>query len=99
MEIKSANSLDRLRAKQILVVQKEEMILLLLMLKKTLLTSLLLGLAYPLIKLLNLNQKSSCTWRTHLHQRIIGQEDAVKAVSRAIRRARVGLKNPNRPHC
>ena len=32
-----------------------------------------------------------------LHQRIIGQEDAVKAVSRAIRRARVGLKNPNRP--
>jgi ATP-dependent Clp protease ATP-binding subunit ClpC len=32
-----------------------------------------------------------------LHNRIIGQEDAVKAVSRAIRRARVGLKNPNRP--
>ncbi|BAZ45138.1 ATP-dependent Clp protease ATPase subunit [Chondrocystis sp. NIES-4102] len=32
-----------------------------------------------------------------LHQRIIGQEDAVKAISRAIRRARVGLKNPNRP--
>nr|YP_010338631.1 Clp protease ATP binding subunit [Glaucosphaera vacuolata]UNJ18581.1 Clp protease ATP binding subunit [Glaucosphaera vacuolata] len=32
-----------------------------------------------------------------LHGRIIGQEEAVKAVSRAIRRARVGLKNPNRP--
>ncbi len=32
-----------------------------------------------------------------LHQRIIGQEDAVKSISRAIRRARVGLKNPNRP--
>jgi ATP-dependent Clp protease ATP-binding subunit ClpC len=32
-----------------------------------------------------------------LHQRLIGQEDAVKAVSRALRRARVGLKNPNRP--
>ncbi len=32
-----------------------------------------------------------------LHQRLIGQEDAVRAVSRAIRRARVGLKNPNRP--
>ena len=32
-----------------------------------------------------------------LHQRMIGQDDAVKAVSRAIRRARVGLKNPNRP--
>ena len=32
-----------------------------------------------------------------LHTRLIGQEEAVKAVSRAIRRARVGLKNPNRP--
>jgi ATP-dependent Clp protease ATP-binding subunit ClpC len=32
-----------------------------------------------------------------LHQRLIGQEQAVSAVSRAIRRARVGLKNPNRP--
>lgn len=32
-----------------------------------------------------------------LHQRLIGQEDAVRSVSRAIRRARVGLKNPNRP--
>ncbi|MGK7912712.1 MAG: ATP-dependent Clp protease ATP-binding subunit [Synechococcus sp.] len=32
-----------------------------------------------------------------LHERLIGQEDAVKAVSRAIRRARVGLGNPNRP--
>ncbi|NEP18284.1 MAG: ATP-dependent Clp protease ATP-binding subunit [Leptolyngbya sp. SIO4C1] len=32
-----------------------------------------------------------------LHQRVIGQDEAVKAISRAIRRARVGLKNPNRP--
>jgi ATP-dependent Clp protease ATP-binding subunit ClpC len=32
-----------------------------------------------------------------LHQRIIGQDEAVTAVSKAIRRARVGLKNPNRP--
>ena len=32
-----------------------------------------------------------------LHERIIGQEDAVTAVSKAIRRARVGLRNPNRP--
>ena len=32
-----------------------------------------------------------------LHQRLIGQDDAVKAVARALRRARVGLKNPNRP--
>ncbi|KAH9329286.1 hypothetical protein KI387_001394 [Taxus chinensis] len=32
-----------------------------------------------------------------LHQRVIGQDEAVRAISRAIRRARVGLKNPNRP--
>jgi ATP-dependent Clp protease ATP-binding subunit ClpC len=32
-----------------------------------------------------------------LHSRVIGQEEAVTAISRAIRRARVGLKNPNRP--
>lgn len=32
-----------------------------------------------------------------LHKRVIGQEEAVVAISRAIRRARVGLKNPNRP--
>ena len=32
-----------------------------------------------------------------LHNRVIGQEDAVKAVSRAVRRARAGLKDPNRP--
>lgn len=33
----------------------------------------------------------------HLHQRIIGQEEAVLAVSRAVKTARVGLKDPNRP--
>ena len=32
-----------------------------------------------------------------LHQRLIGQEEAVEAVSRAIRRARAGLKDPKRP--
>ncbi len=32
-----------------------------------------------------------------LHRRIIGQEEAITAVSRAIRRARSGLKDPNRP--
>lgn len=32
-----------------------------------------------------------------LHQRLIGQEEAVTAVSKAIRRARVGLKSPDRP--
>ncbi|XXG52703.1 hypothetical protein AAC387_Pa03g0960 [Persea americana] len=32
-----------------------------------------------------------------LHKRVIGQHEAVKAISCAIRRARVGLRNPNRP--
>ncbi len=32
-----------------------------------------------------------------LHDRVIGQNDAVVAISKAIRRARVGLKSPNRP--
>ena len=33
----------------------------------------------------------------NLHQRVIGQEEAVEAVSKAIRRGRVGLKDPKRP--
>ncbi|MBQ2473376.1 MAG: ATP-dependent Clp protease ATP-binding subunit [Lachnospira sp.] len=32
-----------------------------------------------------------------LHNRVIGQDEAVKAISKAIRRGRVGLKDPNRP--
>ena len=32
-----------------------------------------------------------------LHKRVIGQEDAVTSIARAIRRARVGLQDPNRP--
>ena len=34
---------------------------------------------------------------SELHKRVIGQEDAVKAVAKAIRRGRVGLQDPNRP--
>jgi ATP-dependent Clp protease ATP-binding subunit ClpC len=34
---------------------------------------------------------------TSLHERVVGQEEAVSAVSRAIRRTRAGLKHPNRP--
>ena len=32
-----------------------------------------------------------------LHQRVVGQDEAVKAVSDAIRRSRAGLADPNRP--
>ena len=33
----------------------------------------------------------------HLHERVIGQDDAVTAVANAIRRSRAGLSDPNRP--
>lgn len=32
-----------------------------------------------------------------LHKRVVGQEEAVKAIAKAVRRARVGLKDPNKP--
>ena len=34
---------------------------------------------------------------THLHERIVGQDEAIKTISRAVRRARAGLKDPKRP--
>ena len=51
----------------------------------------------PVNKLTETESEKLLHMEDTLHQRLIGQEDAVKAVSRAIRRARVGLKNPNRP--
>jgi ATP-dependent Clp protease ATP-binding subunit ClpB len=33
----------------------------------------------------------------HLHLRVVGQDEAIKAVSNAVRRARAGLQDPNRP--
>jgi ATP-dependent Clp protease ATP-binding subunit ClpC len=51
----------------------------------------------PVNKVSEAESESLLYLEARLHERIIGQEEAVKAVSRAIRRARVGLKNPNRP--
>jgi ATP-dependent Clp protease ATP-binding subunit ClpC len=51
----------------------------------------------PVNKLTETESEKLLHMEDTLHQRLIGQDDAVKAVSRAIRRARVGLKNPNRP--
>ena len=51
----------------------------------------------PVSKLTESESEKLLHMEDTLHQRLIGQEDAVRAVSRAIRRARVGLKNPNRP--
>ena len=41
-------------------------------------------------------EKSFCVWGT-LHQRVVGQEEAVEAVTEAVIRARAGLKDYNRP--
>lgn len=51
----------------------------------------------PLLKLTEGESEKLLHMSDVLHQRVIGQDDAVEAVCRAIRRARVGLKNPNRP--
>ena len=51
----------------------------------------------PVTKLTKSESEKLLHMEDTLHGRIIGQEEAVVAVSRAIRRARVGLKNPSRP--
>jgi ATP-dependent Clp protease ATP-binding subunit ClpC len=51
----------------------------------------------PVNKLTKSESEKLLKMEETLHSRIIGQNEAVVAVSRAIRRARVGLKNPNRP--
>jgi ATP-dependent Clp protease ATP-binding subunit ClpC len=51
----------------------------------------------PVAKLTESESEKLLHMEETLHQRIVGQDEAVRAISRAIRRARVGLKNPNRP--
>lgn len=51
----------------------------------------------PVFKLTEEESDRLLHMEEELHKRIIGQEDAVKAVSRAIRRTRAGLKDPKRP--
>jgi ATP-dependent Clp protease ATP-binding subunit ClpC len=51
----------------------------------------------PVSKLTESESEKLLHMEDTLHTRLIGQDEAVKAVSRAIRRARVGLKNPDRP--
>ncbi|MEM8779521.1 MAG: ATP-dependent Clp protease ATP-binding subunit, partial [Cyanobacteria bacterium P01_G01_bin.49] len=48
-------------------------------------------------KLTETESESLIHLEDNLHERIIGQNEGVSAVSRAIRRARIGLKNPKRP--
>ncbi len=51
----------------------------------------------PVVKLTEEESERLLKMEEILHKRVIGQEEAVQAVSRAIRRARVGLKDPKRP--
>ena len=51
----------------------------------------------PIYKLEESESEKLLKMEDILHSRIIGQDDAIRAVSRAIRRSRAGLKNKNRP--
>ncbi|MBE7325517.1 ATP-dependent Clp protease ATP-binding subunit [Nocardioides sp. Y6] len=51
----------------------------------------------PIVKLSEEESTRLLKMEDELHKRVIGQEDAVKAISRAIRRTRAGLKDPKRP--
>jgi len=51
----------------------------------------------PVYKLTEEETQKLLHMEDELHKRVIGQEDAIKAVSQAIRRTRAGLKDPKRP--
>lgn len=51
----------------------------------------------PVSKLLEGEMQKLVNLEAHLHQRVIGQDEAVVAVSNAIRRSRAGLSDPNKP--
>lgn len=51
----------------------------------------------PVSKLTEKESKKLERLESELHKRVVGQEEAVTAVSRAIKRSRVGLKDPKRP--
>ncbi|MFB3083167.1 MAG: ATP-dependent chaperone ClpB [Gammaproteobacteria bacterium] len=52
----------------------------------------------PVSRMLEGEREKLMRMQEALHQRVIGQEEAVKAVSDAIRRSRAGLSDPNRPN-
>ncbi|TWH56338.1 ATP-dependent Clp protease ATP-binding subunit ClpB [Desulfitobacterium sp. LBE] len=51
----------------------------------------------PVAKLLESEMEKLVHMEARIHQRVIGQEEAVKAVADAVRRSRAGLQDPNRP--
>ena len=51
----------------------------------------------PVSKMLTTEREKLVKLEDHIHQRLVNQEAAVKAVSDAVRRSRAGLQDPNRP--
>jgi ATP-dependent Clp protease ATP-binding subunit ClpB len=51
----------------------------------------------PVTRMLETERAKLLVMEDRLHQRVVGQEDAVRAVSDAVRRSRSGLQDPNRP--
>jgi len=51
----------------------------------------------PVSKLMQGEREKLLTMETRLHERVVGQDEAIQAVSDAIRRSRAGLSDPNRP--
>ncbi len=51
----------------------------------------------PVVKLAETETEKLLRLEEILHSRVIGQEEAVKAIAKAVRRARAGLKDPKRP--
>ncbi|MGB5708336.1 MAG: ATP-dependent chaperone ClpB [Arenicellales bacterium] len=52
----------------------------------------------PVSKMLEGEREKLLQMEDNLHKRVIGQDEAIKAVSNAIRRSRAGLSDPNRPY-
>jgi ATP-dependent Clp protease ATP-binding subunit ClpB len=51
----------------------------------------------PVSKMMEGDREKLLRMEEALHQRVVGQHEAVEAVSNAVRRARSGLSDPNRP--
>jgi ATP-dependent Clp protease ATP-binding subunit ClpB len=51
----------------------------------------------PVSRLMEAEAAKLIRLEEHLHERVVGQDDAVRAVANAIRRSRAGLSDPNRP--
>ncbi len=51
----------------------------------------------PLVRIAGEESERLLQLETHLHQRVVGQDEAITSISKAVRRARTGLKDPKRP--